>query len=106
MPGVDFREVRERCSMAEVLELIGFVALSRSGPRLRGRCPVHGSQSPTSRSFAVDVPRNIYQCFRCGSAGNHFDFYAAVTRQGVYDPAGDLWSKLNPAISWVRRWVM
>ena len=104
MPGVDFREVRERCSMAEVLELIGFVALSRSGPRLRGRCPVHGSQSATSRAFAVDVARKIYQCFRCGSAGNHLDLYAAVTRQGVYEAAVDLCAKLNRKIPWVRRW--
>lgn len=104
MPGVDFREVRQSCSMAEVLELIGFVPRLRSGSTLRGPCPVHRSQSPTSRSLAVHLERNLYHCFRCGSAGNHLDLYAAVTRLRVYDAAVDLCTKLHRDIPWVERW--
>ena len=104
MPGVDFREVRQISSMAEVLELIDFEPLTRLGSTLRGPCPVHHSQSAKSRSFTVHLGRNLYHCFGCGSAGNHLDLYAAVTRQGVYAAAVDLCAKLNREIPWVRHW--
>jgi DNA primase len=104
MPGVDFRFVRQSCTIAEVLDLIGFEPRSRSGPSLRGPCPVHRSQSATSRSFAVHLERNMYHCFRCGSSGNHLDLYAAVTRQNIHDAAVDLCTRLCRDIPWVQRW--
>jgi DNA primase len=95
MPGIDFRQVRQRCSMAEVLDLIGFVPRLRYGAQVRGCCPVHRSEAPTSRSFAVHLQRQLYHCFRCGSAGNQLDLYAAVTQQGLYAAAVDLCVKLH-----------
>jgi hypothetical protein len=40
MPGVDFQTVRSMVSMAQVLELIGFVFHEGSGDQLRGPWPV------------------------------------------------------------------
>jgi DNA primase len=77
VPAIDFQAVRERISMAEVLALIGFEPQARSGSALRGSCPIHRSQRPRSRSFSVQLDRKVYRCFRCGSAGNHLDLYAA-----------------------------
>jgi DNA primase len=101
VPGIDFRALRVRISMTQVLALIGFEPHTVSGPALRGPCPVHRSQTARSRSFAVQVERKVYRCFRCGSAGNHLDLYAAVTRQGVYQAALDLCDQLRLPVPWL-----
>jgi DNA primase len=100
MPGVRFQEVRALVSMAEVLELLGYVAQEKSGGKVRGPCPVHGSKSPKSRCFSAHVARGIYQCFRCGSAGNHLDLYAAATRQSLFAAAIDLCRRVGRDIPW------
>jgi len=40
MPGIDFRGLRARISMAQVLELAGFVVASRLGDQVRGSCRI------------------------------------------------------------------
>ena len=102
MPGIDFRTLRAQVSMAQVLDLIGFEPQFSAAAELRGGCPIHRSTSPKSRSFAVHVGRKVYRCFRCGSAGNHLDLYAAVTRQGLYQAALDLCHKLNQPVPWLK----
>jgi DNA primase len=101
VPGVDFRAVRAQISMAEVLALIGFVPQTASRSALRGPCPIHRSRTAKSRSFAVHLERKVYRCFRCGSAGNHLDLYAAVIQEGVYQAALDLCAKLHQPVPWL-----
>lgn len=98
MPGIDFRTLRAQVSMAQVLDLIGFEPQTSTTAEWRGACPIHRSTSPRSRSFAVHVGRKVYQGFRCGSAGNHLDLYAAVTQQDLYQAALDLCNKLNQPV--------
>jgi DNA primase len=83
MPGVHFQEVRSCVSMAQVLTLLGFVAREVSRGEVRGACPVHGSAWQRSRSFSANLKKEVYRCFRCGSAGNHLDLYAAATHQSL-----------------------
>ena len=90
--------------MAQVLELIGFVAHESSGDQLRGPCPIHGSSSPKSRSFSVNVQRNTYQCFKCGSLGNQLDLWAAVTKTDLHTATIDLCEKAHVDIPWIRKW--
>ena len=104
LPGVDFQIVRSRVSMAQVVELIGFVANKSSGDQLRGPCPIHGSSSPRSRSFSVNVQRHTYQCFKCGSLGNQLDLWAAVTKTDLHTAAIDLCDKAHVDIPWIRKW--
>src|SRR5436190_24190946 len=104
MPGIDYRQLRASISIAEILRLVGFVPAQVSGPQLRGPCPVHGSRSPRSRVFSVNLQTNAYQCFKCGSAGNQLDLYAAVTTKSLYQAAIDLCEKLNCTTPWVQRW--
>ena len=101
MPGVRFQEVRSLVSMTQVLELLGFVAQKRSGEEVRGACPVHGSTSPKSRSFSANVKKRVYRCFRCGSAGNQLDLYAAATHQSLYAAAVDLCQRVGCAVPWI-----
>lgn len=95
MPGIDFREARARLPLAVVLELLGFVPRTRFGNQLRGSCPVHGSRSPRSRSFAAHLGRNVWHCFRCGAGGNALDLWAAVTRQPLHAAVLDLCARLG-----------
>jgi len=101
MPGVRFQEVRSLVSMTQVLELLGFVAQKTSGEEVRGVCPVHGSTSPKSRSFSANVKKRVYRCFRCGSAGNQLDLYAAATHQSLYAAAVDLCQRVGCAVPWI-----
>jgi DNA primase len=98
VPGVDFHELRSQVSIDQVLELLGFVPASTRGDQARGPCPIHGSSSPRSRSFSVDLGKNAYRCFTCGSKGNQLDLWAAATQQSLYDAAIDLCEKLHVPI--------
>ena len=80
MPSIDFKAVRSLVSMTQVLEIIGFIPVESSKLQQRGPCPVHRSSSSASRIFSVNLRKNVFQCFRCGAAGNHLELYAAVTR--------------------------
>ena len=95
MPGIDFTLLRRQLSLAQVLDLIGFTPVAREGPQVRGPCPVHGSSSRRSRSFAGHLERHCWQCFRCGAHGNALDLYLAVTKQPVYAGALDLCHRLH-----------
>jgi DNA primase len=95
MAGIDFTLLRQQVSLTQVLDLIGFTPTTRRGPQLRGPCPVHGSASPGSRSFAAHVAKNCWHCFRCGAGGNALDLYLAVTKQPVYEGALELCARLG-----------
>jgi|SRR5262245_6502535 len=104
MPGIDYTEVRSLVGMADVLRLIGFESVGTQGEENRGPCPIHGSSSPTSRSFAANIRKNTFRCFKCGAAGNQLDLWAAVFKLSLYDAACDLCKKANVEVPEVRRW--
>jgi len=103
MPGIDFREARARLPLAEVLQLLGFVPRGRAGAQVRGPCPVHGSRSAASRSFAAHLGRGVWHCFRCGAGGNALDLWAAVTRQPLHAAVRDLCGRLGRDVPWLPR---
>jgi CHC2 zinc finger len=104
MPGIRFDEVRAMISLAEILDLVGFVAREVKGDQVRGGCPVHRSTSGRSRSFSANLKRNIYRCFGCGASGNQLDLYATVTGLSLFDAAVALCERLHRDIPWVQRW--
>jgi hypothetical protein len=68
MLGIDFDRLRTEITMREVLELLTMMEpLSRSVDQLRGPCPVHGSTSPRSRSFSVNLTESSDVPMRRGS---------------------------------------
>ena len=95
MPGIDFALLRPQLSLTQVLDLVGFTATTRCGPQVRGPCPVHGSSSPRSRSFAAHLDKQCWHCFRCGAGGNALDLYLAVTKLPVYQGALELCARLG-----------
>ena len=104
MPGVDFDTLRRDIAMQQVLDLLGFQASSSHGSQLRGPCPVHGSASPRSRSFSVNLETGRYQCFRCRSRGNQIELWAAARQLGIYEAAIDLCQAVGREVPWIRQW--
>jgi DNA primase len=100
MPGIDFALLRQQIRLGEVLELAGFVATSRLGRQVRGPCPLHGSHSRRSRSFAAHLERQVWHCFGCQAGGNVLDFWAAWTRQPLHAAAVDLCQRLAIVVPW------
>jgi DNA primase len=103
MPRIDFREARSRLRLAEALELLSFEARWRVGAQVRGRCPLHRSRSPRSRSFAAHLGKGLWHCFGCGAGGNVLDLWAQVTRQNVYAATVDLCQRLGRDVPWLGR---
>lgn len=104
MPGVDFNVLRSEVTIGEVLDALGWQPVSRSGQQLRGPCPVHGSSSPTSRSFSVNLAEGRYYCHKCHSNGNQLELWAAVHHQTIYDAAVDLCKTLGRDVPRIKRW--
>jgi hypothetical protein len=98
MPLLDFRQAQAEVRLEDVLQLLGWTARSRLGAQVRGACPVHRSQSGTSRVFSAHLERGIWQCFRCSAAGNALDLWAQVTGQGIYPAVLDLYRRLGRAL--------
>jgi DNA primase len=94
MPSIDFAELRRRIPIRRVLELAGFRPVRISGAELRGPCPIHGSHSYQSRSFAANIDKNVFRCFHCGAAGNVLDLWAAMNHTDVYRAAISLCEQL------------
>jgi DNA primase len=101
MPGIDFRQARTLVRLTEVLDLLGFEPSTRHGGQLRGPCPVHGSRTPASRSFAAHQGKNLWHCFHCGAGGNALDLWAAVTRQPLHAAVIDLCRRLGREVPWL-----
>lgn len=90
MPAIDYRQLRRKISMAEVLALLGFQAASRQGDQLRGPCPIPGCRCPSQRSFSAHLTRQIYHCFACNSHGNPLDLWAAARQMPLHAAALEL----------------
>ena len=102
MPGIDFALLRRQVTLAQVLELVGFTAVTRRGAQVRGPCPVHGSASRRSRSLAAHLEKQCWQCF-CGAGGSALDLYLAVTKLPVYEGALELCRRLHLPVPWLPR---
>jgi DNA primase len=98
MPLIDLRQARAEVRLGEVLELLGWQARARVGVQVRGPCPVHGSQTPTSRVFSAHLGRGVWHCFRCGASGNALDLWAQVTGQRIYEAVLELYRQLGRAV--------
>jgi transposase InsO family protein len=94
-PAIDFAAVRAALTIAQVLELLGFVPQTHFAGQQRGPCPLHGSTQGTSRCFSVNTNAHTFHCFKCGRSGNALELWALATRQSIYDAAIDLCRRLQ-----------
>jgi DNA primase len=101
MPLINWRQARREIRLGAVLELLGWRGRERRGEQVRGPCPVHGSSSPRRRSFSAHRGRNIWQCFRCGAAGNALELWARVSGQELYPATLELYRRLGRTPPWL-----
>ena len=90
---VDYGYLRGQFTIEQVLRHVGhWDRLRGSGPQRRGPCPVHGSERDGSRSFSVNLSKNMFQCFNsnCNASGNALDLWAALHAQTIHQAALDL----------------
>lgn len=87
---VDFQELKDRITFAQVLERLDLLpGLERAGDELRGQCPICKKGDAKSKSFSINVSKQVFQCFACKKRGNVLDFTAAVRDTDVHRAA--LW---------------
>jgi DNA primase len=72
--------------------------------RLSLETAVHGSRSPESSSFSVNLASHRYHCFRCGSLGNQIELWAAVHHVTIYQAAIELCQRASLPVPWIRHW--
>ena len=75
---IDFHTLKAMVPISQVLDLYDWTpnAVRKGGAELRGKCPIHGSKSDTSKIFSVSAERNSFKCFSCDAGGNQFDLAA------------------------------
>jgi transposase len=90
---VDYAYIREQIGLEQVLRHLGhYEQLRGSGAQRRGPCPLHGSNRSQSRSFAVNLQKNVFHCFHptCEAQGNTLDFWATVQGLTIHEAALNL----------------
>jgi DNA primase len=102
--GIDFRQLRANITMAEVLELLGFVVRERRGDQVRGACPLHEpSEGGKHRSFSAHLGRNMFRCFKCQAAGNHLDLWVKASKKPIGEAAVDLCARLHQEVPYLNQ---
>jgi DNA primase len=86
-PFVDFRDIRSRITMEQVLEHYNLLGtFKRSGHSLSGPCPIHKGSNPTQ--FRVETEKNLWNCFsECKHGGNTLDFIRRMENCSIHDAA-------------------
>jgi len=77
---IDFRELRRRIAISDVLSLLSFEPTQSQGSRLRGTCPIHESRRVRKRDFSIDLDKSRFRCFGCGKGGNQLDLWVFTAR--------------------------
>ncbi len=85
MPSIDFDEIKRKISLYDVLMHIQWRPIWSRGLQERGPCPLHGSKSPRSRSFAVSG--EVWYCHKCKKGGGWLELWIQLYGLNAYDAA-------------------
>lgn len=99
MPQIDYRAVREACSLEQVIDRLGIPLCYRGGGRARGGCPLRCSES--ERVCSYQLYRNLWHCFKCCQGGNQLDLFAHVKGLPLWEAAKELCRLLNVNVPWI-----
>lgn len=104
MPGIDFQRLRDEIPIEDVLRLLAFAPVQRSGDQWYGPCPLSACTSRRRRIFSVNVAVGRYHCHGCGSYGHSIELWAAATGMSLHPAAIDLCRVLGREVPWIHRW--
>jgi DNA primase len=102
--GINYRDLRSRLRIEDVLRWMSWEAVTCRGYQLRGRCPlcseytgasVDDGSSSGRFTFSVNTERNIYRCFKCDQKGNAIDLWSSHRRLPLYRAARELEARLT-----------
>lgn len=92
-PQLDFRAIKARVPILEVLARYGIELRQRDKEQMVGACPLpqHDPNGKNNAPFSVNVVRNIWRCFSCETrgkaSGNILDLVSAMESISVFDSA-------------------
>jgi hypothetical protein len=99
---IDYRDLKERARILELLASMGWKSTEGRGEQLRGPCPLPGctsgrvGKSPSrDRNLSINTRKNIYRCFSCNSAGNVLNFWQAYRKLQQKDAAIELHQRVE-----------
>ena len=76
---VDFKEIKEKVSMEDILRHCGLLkGLRRKENELVGFCPIHDEKRQNKGCFCANTTKNMWHCFSCGAGGNVLDFVSSM----------------------------
>lgn len=90
---IDYAYLREQITLEQVLSHLGYLdRLSGRGAQLYGPCPFHTASRKTSRSFSVNLKKQVFRCCQpqCDVHGNALDLWAVARSLSLYQAALDL----------------
>lgn len=102
---VDYAYLRGQITIEQVLRRLGHFQALRGHTQLRGPCPLHLAARENSRSFSVNLKKNVFRCLdpNCARQGNALDLWAAYHRLPIYEAALHLAHQFGFAIRPVQR---
>jgi hypothetical protein len=100
MPSVDFRAVRERCSISAVLTACGVHWTRDPGGQIRCHCPIHGGRSGPRGTWSGSETR--WTCHKCARKGDVADLVALVCHLPLYAAAIEACRMCNVAVPLIR----
>lgn len=91
-PSIEQRkaEVRRRLTMSAVVERHVKLSGTAGAPKRRGKCPFHGSNSPSLALFEAASGEGSAHCFGCQWNGDMFAFQQAIRGIGFMDALAEL----------------
>jgi len=76
---VDFKEIKEKASMEDILSHYGLLKGSRRKENeLVGFCPIHDGKRQNKGCFCANTTKNMWHCFSCGAGGNILNFVSLM----------------------------
>ena len=87
---IDYAYLREQIDLEQVLRHLGYLdALRGSSAQRMGPCPFHEAKGKGSRSFSVNLKKNVFRCCdpRCQVQGNALDLWALGHDLPLYEAA-------------------
>lgn len=87
MPLIDFKLAVQACPLRRYLNDLGWKPFQTLPSAFRGPCPIHGSSSPSSRSFCVTPDWASWFCHKCKRGGSVFDLHGLLNNMNNYEAA-------------------
>jgi transposase len=87
---IDYGYLRKQIDMEQMLQHLGYLdRLRGSSPQRTGPCPFHTAKGDASRSFSVNLKKQVFRCCdpKCHAQGNALDLWALAHNLPLYEAA-------------------